>query len=291
MAALFCFFVVCAAGAQELTVSYIEGDAKAQNGSTWAPLKLGDLVSAQATIQLADGAYVELQRADTKLVLNQKGVYALRDLVASSRSLGIAGVGKAIMTTLSYLLKGPVHNQSDVAGARGADKSATDDTEWATSNAQVYLDTGKDLLQTGQYDTAIKQFLLAVNEAAEDELPQARYYLAYAYSLNGDTHSALKYAADLEPGQADDWAPDFVILKAKLLIDTSAFAQEVSWLTQSGNDLSGDAQRVSIYEFLIGVGYRGIGDTTREKVALLKVVSDSAASDLGTSAAQLLQNP
>jgi tetratricopeptide (TPR) repeat protein len=195
------------------------------------------------------------------------------------------------MTTLSYLLKGPVHNQSDVAGARGADKSGTDDTEWATSNAQVYLDTGKDLLQTGQYDLAIKQFLLAVNEAADEELPQARYYLAYAYSLNGDTRSALKYAADLEPDRSEDWAPDFIILKAKLLVDTCAFAPEVAWLTQAGNDLSGDMRRASIYAFLLGVGYRGIGDTVNEKTALSKVVAASAGSDLGTSATRLLQNP
>lgn len=289
--ALLFFVAASVVGAQDLSVSYIDGNARAQNGSAWATLSLGDRVSPQSTIQLSEGAYVELQRADVKLVLSQKGVYSLRDLVTSSRAMGLAGVGKAILSSLTYLIKGPVHNQSDVAGARGADKSSADDSEWETSNAQVYLDTGKDLLKTGQYELAINQLLQAVDEATDDELPQVHYYLAYAYSLTGDTHTALKYAADLEPRRADDWTPDYIILKAKLLVDTNAFTQEVAWLTQTGNDLSGDAQRAPIYAFLLGVGYRGMGDTVREKASLAKVVAQSAGSEMGTAAAQLLENP
>ncbi len=150
---------------------------------------------------------------------------------------------------------------------------------------------GSRTSKSGQYGEAIEQFLQALDAATEQESPQVRYYLAYAYSLNGDTRAALKYAADLQPSSADEWASDFIILKAKLLVDSNAFAQDIAWLTQSGNDLSGDAQRGAIYQFLLGVGYRGIGDASNEKASLSKVVAISGESDLGRAAAELLQNP
>jgi tetratricopeptide (TPR) repeat protein len=223
--------------------------------------------------------------------LSQKGTYLLSDILASSRVLGSAGVGKALLSSLSYLATGPVQNQSMVAGARGANEGKADDSEWVSSSAQVYVDAGKQYLKSAQYDEAIKQFLLARDAATEEESPQVHYYLAYAYSLNGDTREALKQIVGLQPNGADDWASDFVILKAKLLLDSSAFTQEIAWLTQSGNDLSADAQREALYQFLLGVGYRGVGDIANEKAHLSKVVAISRESDLGTAAAELLQNP
>jgi tetratricopeptide (TPR) repeat protein len=153
------------------------------------------------------------------------------------------------------------------------------------------LDSGKEYIRSGQYDLAIQQFDQALDAATHNEAPRVHYYLAYAYSLSGDTREALKQAAGLQPSGADEWASDFIILKAKLLVDSSAFAQAIAWLTQNGNDLSGDAQRAAIYDFLLGVGYRGVGDTSNEKVALSKVTAMSAESDLGKAAAGLLQNP
>ena len=283
-------FAIYSAGAQDLSVSYAEGDAQVQKGSSLVALSIGDRLSLQATIRLSDNAYVELKRANSKIVLSQKGTYVLRDLLASSRTLDSAGAEKAILATLYSLLIGPAGNQSTAAGMRGANEAKSEDSGWVTSSAQVFLDAGKQYLQSGQYSEAIEQFHQAHDAATEKESPQVQYYLAYAYSLCGNTREALKQAEGLQPSGADEWTPDFIILKAKLLVDSSAFAQEVAWLTQGGNDLSGDAQRAALYNFLLGVGYRGVGDTANAKANLLKVVAISAESDLGKVAAQLLQN-
>jgi hypothetical protein len=48
--------------------------------------------------------------------------------------------------------------------------------------------------------------------------------------------------------------------------------------------------RAPLYYFLLGIGYRGIGDVPSEKASFSKVVAISADSDLGKSAAQLLTN-
>jgi tetratricopeptide (TPR) repeat protein len=284
-------FAAYIAGAQELSVTYVDGDAQVRDGSAWAVLSIGDRLTPQATIQLSRGAYVEIKRGDTKIVLSQKGTYSLASLIASSRALGSAGVGKALLSSLSRLAAGPAHNQSDTAGMRGANETKSNESEWMTSSAQVFLDAGQQYLKSGQYAEAIEQFLQALDAATEQESPQVHYYLAYAYSLNSDTQAALKHAMDLQPSGGDEWASDFIILKAKLLIDSYAFGQVIAWLTQNGNDLSGDAQRGAIYEFLLGVGYRGVGDTANAKASLSKVVTMSSDSDLGKAATQLLQNP
>jgi hypothetical protein len=276
---------------QELSVLYVEGETQVQNGPSWVALSIGDRLSAKATIQLNEGAYVELMGTGSKIVLSQKGTYNLLDILTSSRALGSAGVEKALESSLSHLAAGPVHNQSTAAGVRGSNEASADDSIWVASSAQVFLDAGEQYLQSGQYDQAIQQFLQARDAATEEEVPQVQYYLVFAYYLGGDTRAALKQAAGLQPVSGDAWASDFIIVKAKLLVDSSAFAQEVAWLTRSGNDLSADAQRASLYDFLLGVGYRGVGDTSKEKVSLAKVVAMSAESDLGKAAAQLLQNP
>jgi hypothetical protein len=58
-----------------------------------------------------------------------------------------------------------------------------------------------------------------------------------------------------------------------------------------GNNLSGDVQLRTIYEFLLGIGYRGVGDLANAKTNLLRVVATSRENDLGKAATELLQNP
>ena len=164
-------FAVCAVGAQQLSVSYVDGDAQVRSGSSWAALSVGDRLSPQATIQLSDGAYVELKWAGSKIVLSQKGTYLLRDVLASSRALDSAGVWKTLSATLSSILTGPSRKQSIAAGARGANEDKAEDSTWVTSSAQVFLDAGKQYLKSGQYKEAIEQFLLALDAATEKESP------------------------------------------------------------------------------------------------------------------------
>jgi hypothetical protein len=282
---------VAGAGAQALSVSYLEGDVQTRDGSAWSVLSIGDRLAPQASIRLDAGAYLELSGPGIRIALNEQGIYALRDIVASARTLGSAGVGTAISSALSRLAHGPVRLPSAVSGVRGEVMIAPEDFAWVTVDVQERLETGKRDLADGDAEEAIAQFLIARDAATNDEMPQVSYYLALAYSLKGDTRAALKCAAGIQPHGADEWAPDFVILKAKLLIDTNAFTQCVAWLTERDNDLSEDSQRAALYHFLLGVGYRGMGNVSSAKASLSKVVAISGESEVGKSAAQLLQAP
>ena len=145
----------------------------------------------------------------------------------------------------------------------------------------MFLAAGKEYIKAGKYDKAIDQLKEALESATASESPEIHYYLAYASSLNGDVREAWKQAANLQPSTSDRWAADFILLKAKLLEDTSAYNEAVSWLTQ--NDLAEDAQRVPLYYFLLGLGYRGANGNEKAKQVFSKVVAISAQSDFGES--------
>jgi tetratricopeptide (TPR) repeat protein len=290
--AAFCLAVpMVAQAAPGLSVAYLEGQASVKSGTTWTAISIGAAIPTDASVRLDAGAYVLLKTPGADIILTQKGTYSIRSLLTMQQSLRTAGAGKALSSSLSYILGGGVKNQSSALGARGADKAKSDDSEWAESSAGVFLDSGKTYLQSGQYDKAVEQLLQALDAATDDEEPEIRYYLASAYSLKGDTREALKQAGQLQPGGGSSWSADFVILKAKLLADTNGFAEEVQWLKGNGSDLSQDAQRAPVYFFLLGLGYRGIGDLENEKSSLGKVVAMAKDSDLGSAASQLLQNP
>ena len=289
--ALVLIFAAGGAFAQNLSVTYVEGDARMQRGSSWVGISTGDTLPREATVLLRAGAYVELGATGTTITLSQNGTYNLRDIVPFSRNLKSAGVGKAILDILAYLLNGPAHNQSTVAGVRSANEGRGQDAEWVTSSAGVFLDSGRQYIKAGQYDKAIAQLLRALETATDQESPTVCFYLAFAYSMIGDTRNSLKYAANVQPDGSNERSTDFIILRAKLLIDSNAYAQEVAWLTQAGNDLTGDPQRADAYLLLLGAGYRGVSDISREKQALSQVVSIAAEGDLRNAAASLLRNP
>jgi tetratricopeptide (TPR) repeat protein len=279
------------ASGQTLGVAYLDGDAALSRGASWVKLAIGDTVPQNATLQVGKDSYLELKSADATIILSRTGTYSVHDLLSASLALKAAGAGKALSASLARLFSGPTHNDSGVLGARGANESKSEDSGWVESSTQVFLEAGKTFIASGKYEKAIDQFRQALDTATEEESSEVRFDLAYAYSLSGNTREALGQIAGLESKGSEAWAIEFALLKAKLLVDTNAFAEEIAWLTQGGNDLSRDAQRAPMYYFLLGVGYRGVGDTSHEKQSLSRVVTTSGESDLRKAATQLLQNP
>lgn len=287
------FLLVCAlvsaagATAQNLTVSYLEGDVQVRSGSAWTPLAIGDAVPAAASVRVQGESSVQLQGTGGKLYLNRAGVYAVRDLLASMSQLAAKGVPSALARSLRFLKAGASTLPSTASGARAANKSEDEEDGWVESSSEVFLEAGKEYLEAGKFDQAIQQLNEALGSSTGAETPEIRYYLAKAAALNGDVREAWKQIAGLEPGASDAWRGDFVLLKGKLLEDACAFSEAVSWL--SANDLSQDAQRAQLYHLLLGLAYRGAGDEQGARKAFARAVSVSADSDLGKVATELLK--
>jgi tetratricopeptide (TPR) repeat protein len=276
------------ATAQGLNVAYLEGEAQVASGASWKALSLGDPVSTDASIRLLPGALIELKGTGADVTLTHPGTYALGTLLKARRTLGSPGVSSAIVSFLRQLAFPPAKNRADVLGLRGPNRSKSPENEWSESSAQVFLDAGKEYIKAGSYDRAIEQLNEALDAATDEEVPEIHYYLADASFLGGDVKGAWKQVASLKPAVAAPYYRDFLLLKAKLLEETSAYADALDLLAGEGAAFSQDAQRAPLYYFLLGLGYRGTGDSENANLAFRKVIAISAESDLGKTAGELL---
>lgn len=296
MKSILCFCVlslmtaVTALAAPDLLAAYVDGSVYLQSGSAWKELSIGDSVPATATIRLDTGASLKLSGMGATISLRQKGSYDLRAVLSARQTLGSADVAAAIAGKMRLLLDGSSTDQNSVAGVRGANESKSDESGWVESGTQDAIQEAMGSIEAEKYGEAIIKLSSAEDEATAENLPELHYYLAFAYSQNGDADNANKELDDIRTPGGVSWAGDYILLKAKLELDNLAFSQELAWLSQTGNDLSGDGMRAPLYYFLLGIGYRGIGDVPSEKASFSKVIAISADSDLGKSAAQLLTN-
>ena len=287
MLVVFSVAVGACAFAQSLTVSYLEGSAEVQSGSSWHALAIGDSLSPSSTVRLADGSYLEIGGGPSAISLSQGGTYPLNRLVADSREMSSAGVGKALASRLTALFGAPAV-ESSTMGVRAKKAEDNGGISWVTSDSQVYVDSGKAYMKSGDYKKAIDELKQALDYATDAEMPEIHYYLGYAYSLAGNTHDALKQLVDLQPTDLESGRGDLVILKGKLLLDTSAYQKDVQWLSAHGDLVKSDPQRGQAYYLLLGLSYNGAGDRSNAKEYLQEAVSVAPDSDLGKTANELL---
>jgi tetratricopeptide (TPR) repeat protein len=175
-------------------------------------------------------------------------------------------------------------------GARGADEGKSQQPDWVTSDAQVFIDSGKVYLNSGDYGQAAERFMLAKDVASPRELSEAGYYLAAAYSLKGDIRRAFAELQHVRSTGQEAWASDYILLRAKLSLDTNAFKDSIDLLTAAQGELGQDARRAQLMHFLLALGYRGLGDIPRERQNLSEAVSLSPDSDVGKAAAEILKD-
>jgi tetratricopeptide (TPR) repeat protein len=282
-------FISEIAAAQSYNVSYLEGKAQVASGTSWRELSIGDVIAPDSSIRLKADAILQLKGSGVELTLCHAGTYSSAALLQTRRAITSPGVATALVSLLRQLAFPAAKNRSSVLGARGADESKSDEDGWSESSAEVFLDAGREYLKAGKRDKAIEQLQEALDAASEEEAPEIRYYLAYALSLNGDLKRAWKQTALLNPAALVSWYGDFILLKAKLLEDTSAYAEALALLGHEGGSLASDAQRAPLYYFLLGLGYGGTGEAAKAKEAFSKVSSIAAESDLGKAAKELMQ--
>jgi tetratricopeptide (TPR) repeat protein len=261
------------AEAQQLSVIYIEGQVSIKNGTAWDELSIGDSVSASAILRLDAEACARLSGGEVEIALTRPGLYQIRDIVVAHKAFSSGGVGATIDSVFRQLVIGTPVDKGSVSGARCAG----------------FIEDGKDLLGSGRKKEAIEQLSRALELATESGTAQINYYLAYAYLEDGMLQKALEKTEGVRPSANELWVKDFVLLKARLLIECNAYAESVSWLTTNeAGALAQDAHRASLYDLLLGIAYCGAGDKEKAKLALQEVVNLSPKSELGNSAEVML---
>jgi len=297
------------ASATSLTVSYMEGTASQQRGSSWLALSIGDQLPLDATVKLERLALVNFKSPAASITLTQPGTYLLRNLVEASASLRSAGALEAAAIAFSRVLKGTGKRVDAVGGVRSevmpredfndiwdeggppGDSSPPSDTTPAVSPAGAAIRLARDLIAAESYQEAIDQLQAVIPTASEPEAREASFYLASACELSGDARSALAALSAASPKGDEEWAPDSVLLGARLLEDTFAWAQARDLLLKVGASLRHDEQRATTYLFLLALAYRGTGEKEKQDLVLDRIFALDPTSDLGQAAWKLRQAP
>jgi hypothetical protein len=274
------------AGAQAVTVDYIEGKAAQHVGDAWAGLAVGDQVALDASVRLEELSLVQLKGQGATITLCQAGTYGLRSVVKTRASLRSAGAATAVATAFSRMIHGTGRNTNAPGGVRSEMIDISEATrDFDTGGPLV---SGKSYLASGQYDEAIAALAPAVQAAPGGE---AGFCLATAYSLKGDPKSSLEALAAVAPTGREEWAPDYILLRAKLLLDTFAFQRAIDVLTAASALFENDGARAQTWYFLLALGYRGAGNSARSTECLDTVQSLAPETELAASAARLRELP
>lgn len=276
------------AAAQEITVSWIEGSVGRQVAGGWKAVLLGDSLPLDSTVRLEAKALLECTSAGDRLLLSKPGLYSLKALLGQLRAARQAGADKALGTVLSRLVSKPAWYQEAVGGVRGADQSGGGmEDQWIVEDASTNIKAGKELLEAGKAVEAAAQFETACQAADGETLMDAQFWLAEARSMAGESAKAWRLVSSLTPYEGADWAPDFILLKAKVLVDASSFEEAAAWLQGPGLSLQSDNYRAPSWHFLLGLAYRGAGDGARANQAFSRAAALSPDSDIGKAAAAL----
>jgi len=273
-------------GAQAVTVDFIEGNAAQRIGDTWAGLSIGDQVPVDSSIRLEKLSLLQLKGQGAVITLCQPGTYGLRGIVNARASLRATGAATAVAEAFSRILHDTGRGESSAGGVRAERMDLGNSLR--DFDPRPYIESGKRSLVSGEYDTAIEQFAKAVKISPGGE---SGFCLATAYSLNGDPKAALTALAGVAPRGTDEWAPDLILLQAKLLEDTFAFEGAVKVLLAHRADLEIDAQRAQTWYFLLALGYRGTGEGPSSAACLDKVTSLAPETELAAAAERLRENP
>jgi tetratricopeptide (TPR) repeat protein len=273
-------------GAQAVTVDYIEGRAAQRSDDAWTALAVGDEVSLDAPVRLEELSLVQLKGQGATITLAQQGTYGLRGVLKARAALRSAGTAAAVAVAFSRIIHGTAPDSAP-AGVR-SEVMDIPDAPWNDLDAAGRLRSGKSYLTSGEYDAAIEELAQAAQEAPGGE---ASFCLATAYSLKGDPKSALAALVGVTLAGTEEWAPDYLLLRAKLLLDTFAFQRSVDVLLAAAPLLKTDPLRAQTWYFLLALAYRGTGDTASSAACLDTVQSIAPETELAISAARLREIP
>jgi len=299
MAAALVAGLAAAAGplaAQSLVVLYLEGSVAQRTDGAWAPLAIGDELPAAASVKLENLALVQLRSpgsAIASITLTQPGTYALRTVLASSASLRSTGALRAAAVGFSRVLSGAGARMDAVGGVR-SERVPTEDfmdfgetgTVPIESPAREAVRTARGLISRADYPGAASTLRQALPSASEDDAREVSFYLASALELAGDARGALAALKAAPPRGGEEWARDAVLLGARLLEDSYAWAQARDLLIRAP-DAGADDERAPTYFFLLALAYRGTGERDREAAALDRVLSLDPTGELGRTARAL----
>lgn len=252
--AVLAFMAGTAVFAADLTATWIEGTVERKQGSSWAAVKLGDIVKSNDVVRLAASSLAEFSDGHQKVTLTAPGTFSLSTMLRAGASQDKRKA--SLLDRLARILSSERKPAQDaVGGVRGAAKDETDATPWvdgegeadavsaatgdsgadpaaeaaalAAKNAGI-ISAAWDLVRAKDYGKAAQQFGSVVATAQGDMKTEALYGQAWALEASGSTIPAIKILRSM-PSEGV-WAGPRILLLARLDLGTGAFTEARSLL-------------------------------------------------------------
>lgn len=271
--------------AQEVTATYIDGEAFIQDGGEWYDLYAGDALAKDSVIKLGTDTVAEIDAGGRKIILDRQGVYKMVELLEKSVKNSSWGDNAVV----KKFIKGTnrAASKTAVMGVRGAEAESTT-VEWLTEDNMAISDA-RELMEEGNYKEAISVLSEGRDEAFDEELPEYDFYLGKCYYLTGEIGKALSHFSKVDPDPDAEYYPDLVILEGNLFLDSFNFERALSLFDEylSMDSVSETAQAVSFFsaKALNAMGKKG---DARER--LKRTAAMNPDSEIGRTAENLLNN-
>jgi tetratricopeptide (TPR) repeat protein len=286
-----CLFLILCAGAalwgQDMILEYTDGFLELQAGSGWQELMIGDSVPADSVVRLADGI-AEFSAGSQRIILNQEGVFQLRDLLRASDEVAGWGIGRMVGSRIGALTGEKQERTEAVMGVRGAVQDS-DEIEWMDSEGEGDpLARAQALIDEGLYDEAVAAYQEAL-EASFDpaEKSELSFRIAHAHVLAGRSGQGLRLLAELRPDSGGAWYEDYVLLYGSLLMESLAFKQAAGLFESYLRSGRGGPGEQAVH-YLAYFCYAKLGLAENARQALVSAVRLGKDTDLGLQAEKLL---
>jgi len=247
--AILVFMAATAAFASNLTATWIEGTVEKKQGSSWAAIKLGDIVKSSDVVRLQESSTAEFSDGRQKVTLTAAGTFSLSAMLraGASQDKRKASLLDRLASILSPDRK---PSQGAVGGVRGTAQAETGATPWdngegeadavsaatgdsgedpaaeaaalATKNAGI-ISAAWELVKAKDYRRAADEFGSAVATAQGDMKGEALYGQAWALEASGSTIPAIKILRSM--ASEGVWAGPRALLLARLDLGTGAYAE------------------------------------------------------------------
>ncbi len=282
--------VAVALPALDLSIDYVEGYVDIKDGSDWAALFIGDVITSESVIRLEENSLAEISGPGIKLTLTKPGVYDVNELVGARNEqsrIGLASIiGKKVASVFE---ERPDTSQTAVMGVRGA--KSENELDWMMGDTVELLESGKEQLRNNEVVAAFATFEEAFDFAEIDEENEVLFYLGYTSYLMGNTREALGYfneMLDIDPDV--EFFPNLLLLKAQLLAETFAYEDAVEWLGTYEDDVELSPDNLQTAYLIEGVSYKGLENVTAAREALQQAVSIDPSSEVGQAADRLIES-
>jgi len=268
---------------EELEVVFLDGILEIRDGGSWIESEVGDLIDRESYVRLEEDGIVEFFDGSLSVTISTSGVYHLAGLFqkvaerSSSKDLGLF-----LENVLEEVAGKPRSRTAAVVMGVRAKEADEPQIGWIDEEEEI-LREGKDLLEQGKYDEALRFFRNAESEAIDEEERHFAFYVGYTLALQGKKGAALQKLMHIDPEVTAPYYEDWVLVQGQLFYESLAYERAVrvfeEYLTATPE--GDNRQAVS---FLAALCYRELGDTEQPQKHMDLAYRIDPDSEIGRAA-------